>query len=260
MTLLLTILLTTLSVRQHPASPSVGDPITLEYQLAPGQRLTLRPSPDFEIVSSGDRSFVVRAFQTGKFIPEGMVSGPSEKRERVRGPLVTIRSVLAKDDQLKPAPLHPPVPLPRNRAADVALAAAAIAAMAAWACVALLSRRRGSGSVQASRLSPDEEFFETLQALRDAADNPQLLIAVADASRRYLSRVEERWGRELTTFELLGQAGGALPEHTLRSLRHILTAADLEKFSPWGSRVSGFRQFVEEARGILIPKKEEPAA
>ena len=203
---------------------------------------------------------MLRSFQAGTFTPEGTIYGPAGRTEKVRGPEVVIRSVLAKDDGLKPAPLHPPLPLPRDRTADVALAIAAMSAIALWAAVIYLARRRSVVLEGGKILAPDEEFLQALKALRTAEDSPLLLIAVADASRRYLARVDDRLGRELTTFELTREASRVFPGDRARVLRRILTEADIAKFSPWGSRLPGFRQFVDDASSILVPREEESAA
>ena len=85
----------------HPAEPTVGDPVTIEFT-AP---VTVQPSPDYEIVSHSPARVVVRTFQPH---PIAVHSSDGDI-------VIPIKSVLAPDDSLKPAPLQPPRALPASR-------------------------------------------------------------------------------------------------------------------------------------------------
>ena len=197
-----------------PSSPAIGDLITIDF----GRPTTVKPSPDYEIVSRAPARVVVRTFT-----PRPVVVHTSEGEV-----VIPIRSVLAPDDKLVPAPLRPPQELPRSWTPWIAIAIAAFCAALAWMLVFLRRTRR----VVVTRTVPADERFRN--AVLAAAKSPRPWAALADATREYLAATHPDLGAELTTEELLARTEIA------NALRPILRQGDLEKFSPWGAEPADF--------------------
>jgi len=212
----------------HPTEPTVGDPITIEFT-AP---MTVQPSPDYEIVSRSPTRGVVRTFE-----PRPIAVHTSD------GDIVIpIKSVLAPDDSLKPAPLQPPRPLPASRTPWIAIAIAALCAALTW--LAVLLRRATRAVVSAPVIPADVRFRD---AVRDATRTPRRWAALADATREYLAAAYGI-GVELTTAEVLARSGELEP-----SLQAILRQGDLEKFSPWGAQPADFDAAAASALNLIVP-------
>lgn len=218
----------------HPARPTVGDRIAIDFPRA----VTLDPSPRYEIVSKAGARVVLRTFE-----PEPLVlSGVTSDGVRFRNLVLPVRSVLAPRDTLQPAPLEPPHPLPAARLPRIAIAIAALAAAAAWLAVFLLSRRKAPATLVPA--DPAEVFRASVAA---AARAPQPWAALADATRAYLAR--RGYGAEMTTRELLRVLDDPLVET-------ILHHGDLEKFSPDGAPREGFPATARAA--LDLPDRYEP--
>ena len=78
----------------RPAQPTVGDLVTIEYS----EPVTVKPSPDYEIVSRTPTRVVVRTFEPR----------PITVHSTGADVVIGIKSVLAPNDALKPAPMQPP--------------------------------------------------------------------------------------------------------------------------------------------------------
>jgi hypothetical protein len=221
----------------HPARPTIGDPITIDFA-AP---TTVAPSPDYEVVSRSGNSVVIRTFVPHTIAVTGRsADGPVSV-------MIPIHSVLKPDDKLEPAPLIPPRSEPWPRLPFVAIAIAALAAIAAWTAVVLLAKRR----VPKPRVVvvPAEAFRTRVLALR--SDAPMRWAHLSDALRAYLAAVRADLGAELTTSELLSRVDeGAVAQ--------ILRQGDLEKFSPWGAAPLNFDDAIN--RALEIPSWVEPPA
>src|SRR5512140_2993993 len=96
----------------HPAQPTVGDPITVQF----ARPVALDRSLAYEIVSQRGNTAVVRTFEPKPFALSGTTGGVE-----FRNLVVPVRSVLAPKDSLQPAPLAPPHPLPMPRTPLVAI-------------------------------------------------------------------------------------------------------------------------------------------
>lgn len=237
-----------LEVKISPAQPTVGDPVTITFP-ANITRVNVSPGEAFEAVRGEGNRIVVRSFRPGPFEVEGTLLR-GETRSAFRMPLM-ISSVLRPDDSLEPAALKPPRPLDPNRAATIAIAAAAAVAALSWLAVVLLWRRRRA--LAPVRLpGAAEEFRIALGRAARVADGNAKAIALAEATRGYLARISGSYGRELTTLELLRVLA---PAEAAGVIRDLLTDADLAKFSPWGASRRDYREVVE--RLARIPQQLE---
>jgi hypothetical protein len=236
----------------HPARPTVGDPITIEYAMP----VVVDPSPDFEVVSRSGRRIVIRTFVPHTIAVTGRAAdGPVSV-------MIPIHSVLKPEDKLEPAPLKPPKSEPWPRSPFVAIGVAAIVAMAAWLAVVLLAKRRVPKPHMV--VAPADAFRARLLALqRDAA--PMRWAHLADAVRAYLAAIRAGLGAELTTSELLHRVAGEPPAGQPPSRRRydrvddvaqILRQGDLEKFSPWGAAPADFDDAL--SRALEIPAWVDP--
>src|SRR5947209_8790365 len=219
----------------QPAKPSVGDPVTITF----ASPTAVEASADYEVVSRNGNSVVIRSFVPHTITVNGRaVDGPVRM-------MIPIHSVLKPDDKLDPAPLKPPKPEPWPRMPFIAIGIAALAAIAAWAAVVMLARRR----IPKPRIVivPAEEFRRRLRTLRP--DSPQRWAALADIVRAYLAGVRPDLGAELTTSELLSRVDQP-------AIAQILRQGDLEKFSPWGAAAADFNDVAK--RALDIPAWAEP--
>lgn len=226
----------------HPAHPTVGDPITIEFQ----QPVVLDPSPQYEIVSNGGKRVVVRTFAAKPLALSGR-SGEIAFRNLI----VPIQSVLKPNDDLKPAPLEPPRVQPYPRVAYWAIGIAAFVAAMTWAAVILLAKRRRPREVIEPALPPLERYRATVLRLRGDVRAPQRWAALADATRVYFAATHQELGAELTTAELLRRFESA-------TLAEILHQGDLEKFSPWGPTPGDFGSLADRALRELAPEPIVP--
>lgn len=212
----------------QPAQPTVGDPIRIEFS----EPVTIDPPPHVEVLSRQGKRVVVRTFRPEPF--------------EIAGVKIPVRSVLAPDDRLEPAPLKPPVELPASRVPWIAIASAAAAAALFWIAAVALARRAARRSIVVPPLPAAEQFRRAVVALRDDPRLPQRWAALADATRRYLAVEHPDLGLELTTRELL-QRNSHPP------LAEILHLGDLEKFSPWGAPPRDFDSVADRALSLIPP-------
>ncbi len=219
-----------------PASPAIGDRVTINYS-AP---VTVQPSPDFEIVSRKPAQVVIRTFDTHPIT----VHASAANGEPAGDVVIGIRSVLAPNDALKPAPLQPPRALAASRTPWIAIAIAALIAAAVWMLAWRRSRRTTAAEIE-SRVPPDERFRLAVQA---AARHRLRWAALADATRTYLAAEYPGLGLELTTEELLRLHAMPPP------LQTILRQGDLEKFAPWGAQPGDFDEAAKSAIALIRPK------
>jgi hypothetical protein len=221
----------------EPAKPTIGDPVTITF----ASPTAVEPSPDYEIVLRRGNSVVIRTFIPHTITVNGRAAdGPVSV-------MIPIHSVLKPDDKLEPAPLKPPKEEPWPRMPFIAIGIAALAAIAAWAAVVMLAKRR----VPKPRIVivPSDEFSRRLRSLRP--DAPKRWATLADIVRAYLAAVRSDLGAELTTSELLSRIDYPL-------LTQILRQGDLEKFSPWGAAPADFDDLAK--RAFAIPSWAEPPA
>lgn len=218
----------------HPPQPVVGDPVTLQFS-AP---VVLDPSSAYEVVSRRGNVFVVRTFEPKPFVVSGHAGSELVRVE------VPVRSVLKPNDDLKPAPLKPPVPDPAPRRPLVAIGIASLLAVSGWLTVVLLARRRAP--VEEIVIVPGERYRAAVATLRSESQGPMRWARLADATRTYLAATDGRFGKDLTTAELLR----AVPDPG--ALREILRQGDLEKFSPWGPAPADFDVVAGRALQIIV--------
>jgi hypothetical protein len=238
-----------------PARPTVGDPITLTFPEASG-RVEIAPSEAYEIVRTEENRAVIRSFRPGPL--EVAARLPAGEREVAVPSLgIEIVSTLAEDDTLQPAPLRPPERLPANRDAWIALGAAGAAMILLWALVYLRRPREVAAVPARRRIAPSRELLRALEA---AATLPPVesRIAIGDATRNFLARVDEAWGRELTSRELRRALRQARVHEDLRGVVDtILLEADLEKFSTHGAPEIETRELVDSARQLATLDRGE---
>lgn len=219
-----------ISATFHPVKPTVGDPISIDFP----QAVTLDASRDFEVLVHTQKHYVIRTFEP-KPLPLSGVAGDV----RFRNLIVPVRSVLGPKDAQAPSPLKPPHPLPSPMLPLILIAAAALAAIAAWLVVWWHARLKRV--VPQVVLAPAEQFRVALDRARTS---PQRWAALADAVRAYLG--QRGYGAELTTSQLIP----LLPqEHEL--IADILRRGDYEKFSPWGALDGDFDALAARAPAIV---------
>ena len=239
------LLLVAFSVVFHPAHPTVGDPVTIEF---PGP-VTLDTSPGFEVVSAAGSRVTVRTFE-----PRAMSLSGHFGHERFEGLRIPVESVLKAKDKMTPADLKPPLEEPYGRLPLVLILIAAAVAAASWAAVLLLSRRRRQASEAARELPPDDRFRASVAQLRADPTVRMRWARLADALRRYLAATTAI-GSELTTAEVLRR-------HDRPVIATILHQGDLEKFAPWGAPERDFDSAAAEALSLIPepePVTEKPA-
>ena len=205
-----------------PAQPTVGDPITITFS----EPVTIQPSPAYDVISQQGSRVVVRTFVPKPFVIQGVT--------------IPVRSVLKKNDDLKPAPLTPPRASPYPRAPFLAIAIAALCAVATWLLAWLLSRRR----IRAVEppIPASERYRRAVLALRQNPRHAHRWAALADATRAYLAESRAGLSSDLTTTELVPR----LPEHD-HVVAEILRQGDMEKFSREGAPLRDFDEVVERA-------------
>lgn len=208
-----------ISATFHPAQPTVGDLITVNFEKAP---VVLQASPEYEIVSQHGAQVVIRTFKPQPFKLSGRAGDVL-----FRNMTVPMRSVLAQGDALAPAPLKPPRREPYETLPFVLIGITALVAAAAWYAVFRLAKRapKTSAAPMATQLAPDERFRRAVEALL-ARPQPMRWGALADAVRAYLAATGSV-SSDLTTTEVLAIAA---PEQR-EALAAILHAGDIEKFS-----------------------------
>ena len=217
----------TLTATFHPAAPTVGDPIAIDFP-AP---VVLDKSPGYEVVSQRGAHVVVRTFEAKPFVLSGRMGDVA-----FTNLVVPVRSVLKTQDSMTPAPLI--APRGESFPTSVMIAMAVLAALVIAAIALLLRRRKPKPAVVVPEIPPAERFRAAVLALRDEADTPERWAKLADALRDYLAATSDV-GRELTTSEVLARRHDAV---VARILRH----GDLEKFSPWGTE-GDFDKVADEA-------------
>jgi hypothetical protein len=235
------IFLLAVTITFRPPGPRVGDLITVEVPAQSGP-VKLDPSPHFEVVSRSKNGVVIRTFEPKPLVLSGTAA--DERFERITIP---IHSVLKKNDGMEPAPLRPPRKVGYPRGPFLAIGAAALAAIAAWAAVFLVARRQARAKMPLPVLSPVERFRAAVSA---ANESEVKWAALADATRAYLA--VHGYGAELTTRELLARA----PEEIRGILAEVLRRGDLEKFSPWGAPAGDFNAVALHA--LSLPEYLEP--
>jgi hypothetical protein len=239
-----------------PARPTVGDPITLTFPQATG-RVEIAQSEAYEIVRTEENRAVIRSFRTGPLEVAARFSD-GEKEVVVPSLGIEIVSTLEEGDTLQPAPVRPPEQLPANRGAWIALGVAGAAMIALWALVYMRRPRPVSVPVRA-RVPPSRELLRALEAAAALAP-VESRIAIGDATRNFLARVDRAWGRELTSRELRRALRRARVHEELRGVVDtILLEADLEKFSTHGAPEIETRELVESARKLAALDREEEA-
>jgi len=218
------LVLTLVTATLQPASPKVGDRITVTFP-AP---VVLDASRDYEVVSTSGNSVVVRTFEPRPFAMSGTTGGTHFRNLRV-----PVASVLKPGDDLQPAPLTPPKPPPASALPWYAIAAAALCALAVWLAVWLRTRKRAEAVVPP--LSPSDRLRAAVQAL---VANPAYELrwaALANETRAFLNATRPDLTGDLTTTELLPRLG-----ERERVIEEILRQGDLQKFSTRGAADQDF--------------------
>jgi hypothetical protein len=222
-------LLAAVTMTFQPGMPEVGDRITLQFP-AP---VVLDASRDYDVVERSGNRVVVQTFSPKPFAVSGRMGTTG-----FRNLMVPVKSVLKPNDDLKPAPLTPPQPVPYPRNPFIAIGIAAACAIGAWAGVWWLARRR-KPAVVIPPLPADERFRRAVTA---AKTQPERWAALADATRSFLAETRPQLRPDLTTTELLPR----LREEE-RIVTAILRQGDLEKFSVEGAEPEDFDTVAQRA-------------
>jgi hypothetical protein len=236
--------LTALTATFQPASPTVGDVVTIDFP----SRVTLNPSKDYEIVDTQGNRVRVRSFSPKPVMLSGIAG-----EQKFKNLALPMKSVLKKNDDMKPAPLVPPRPVPYPREPFIAIGIAAALAAIAWIAAWLLGRRKAE-VIEAPAIPADERFRRAVDSLRKGSTTKRWA-ALADATRIYLAATRPRLGAELTTSELL-----PLLRDDEQIVAQILRQGDLEKFSPWGAEARDFDAMAQDALRLIPPDEVEEAA
>ena len=224
----------------QPPAPKVGDLITIEF----AEAVTVDRAPDFEIVSRYGNRVVVRTFQPKPFVMSGTVGNV-----RFENLVVPVKSVLAPNDPMTPAPLAPPVEVPYPRAPFIAIAIAAVAAIATWALVWWRATHSTAPAVAQPQLSPEERFRNAVLVLRQNRAHPRRWAALADETRAFLAATRHL-GKELTTTELVPR----LSDRD-RVAEDILRLGDFEKFAPRGTPNAEFEEIAQRALALVVEER-----
>ena len=255
------LLLAAVSFEFGPARPTVGDPVSVRYAISSAQRVEIEPADDYELVREGRDSVVIRAFRPGTFVLRGSVvegEGASAKRQAFSGPKIEVVSTLAAGDDLRPAPLVPPVPLPPPQHLRTAMVSAAGVAAASWIALLLLSSRVKRKPIEAAPAAVTESFAAAIARLEQQPFSDVVVIQTAEALRTLLGSADPAIDRTLTTTELLRRAVADLPSAPVDRVRRILHAGDLAKFSRRGSGAER-SLFFEDAHAVASALEHVPA-
>jgi hypothetical protein len=232
----------------RPAQPTIGDPITIDFQ----RPVVLDRSAEYDILSTRGSRVIIRTFEPRPFPISGRVGNVA-----FRNLVVPMRTVLKPRDDLRPAPLKPPRSEAYPTLPFVAIGIAALLAAAMWTALILLARRANATKAVEPPLPADIRFRNTVIALRD---NPRAELRwerLADATREYLAAIDPNLGLELTTREVLSVGQAILPA----IISEILRQGDLEKFSPWGALPADFALLARRALELAPePVVEEQVA
>lgn len=242
-----------------PAKPTVGDPITIRMQGAPFE---VRPSAEFEVVSVSPGEVVLRTFRPGPLRIEYATHVPGEV-PTIATLEIPIASVLARDDKLEPAPLHPPKPLPRDDTAWIASGVAAGVALLLWLALALLLRRRAAPALPKppAFADPADAFRAALAGIGSLNDDEAKWVALSSATRTYLAATDPALGAELTSSELLSamRRSGRRDAETA-AVESILRGGDWTKFSPFGAPQVEIASLVDAAATLIPARVEQEVA
>ncbi|MGA7615543.1 MAG: hypothetical protein WBX15_10230 [Thermoanaerobaculia bacterium] len=257
--LLLLLAASPLPFRYGPAHPTVGDPISIEFP-AGTSGLQLERSSDYEVVRVAGRRAVVRTFKSGNLVVRGSLVMPDGSRRDFGAARVPVRSVLEPKDDLHPAPMSPPVSLPRRWKLWAAVGSAALLAIVAWLALGVIRRRETAPAEPP--LPPDDRLQRDVERARTLPPGEEQIGALADAARQYLAAVVPGSGLEMTTRETVDALRRAAVEmQTLVQVQRILASGDLAKFSPWGSHERDFESLAAAtlslAQRIPPPGEEE---
>lgn len=225
--IVLAFVLAAVTATVSPPEPKVGDLITIVFP-AP---VTIEKSSSFEVVEQVGNRVIVRTFEPKPFTVNGVV--------------VPVKSVLAPNDALAPAPLAPPLEVPYPRAPFIAIALAAFAAIVVWLAVWWRAKQAAKPAIVVPSLTAEERFRNAVLALRRSGEHPRRWAALADETRAFLAATRHL-GSELTTHELV-------PKLAARDavVEDILRHGDYEKFAPGGRPVADFEEVAEKALQIV---------
>jgi hypothetical protein len=224
-----------------PPAPTVGDLITVEFETD----VRLDESESYEIVSQEGSRAVIRTFY-----PKPLLLSGRAGYINFRGLPVVVRSVLEPQDDMAPAPLAPPVPVPYAREPFIAIAIAAGAALLAWLSVWWVTRPRETATMPL--LPPDERFRRAVLALIDEPGHRFRWATLADETRLFLAATHPELRSDLTTREVV-----RLLSDDNRVVEEILRQGDLEKFSLRGAAP---REFRDVAMRAVLMASPPPAA
>ena len=216
----------------QPAQPAVGDRITITFPSA----VVLDASKEYEIIEQRANRVVVRTFEPEPFALSGRMGSV-----RFRNLRVPVRSVLKEGDDMTPAPLAPPQPVPYPMTPFVAIGIAALLAVAAWMFAWM--RARKPVAIVTPQLAPADRFRAAVLTLRANPSYKLRWAALANETRAFLNATRPNLTGDLTTTELVPRL-----RDEERIVAEILRQGDLEKFSKHGAAQ---RDFDELAGRVL---------
>ena len=239
-----------------PATPTVGDLITLQFPLPADHVLTLDPSEEYELVEIDGTRAVIRSFRPGPLTVVARTAREGEE-PRAYSAQIEIASVLAPNDSLEPAPLAPAQPLPGERLPWLVIGGAGVAAAMAWIALLLAVRRRGEERPVAE-LPPDEAFERELARIRALHDPAAQWIALGEATRSFFARTRPELGRELTSREMVEVMHARRVDGTTATqVERVLRSADRTKFSTLGPPSLPVTSAIEEMAKLSRSRNAE---
>ncbi len=216
-----------------------------------------------------DLSATVQIEMTG---PDGVA-----RSQNIRLQLPLLRSVLPASDEVEIAPRPPRGPIdPVQPAFPWWLLALLVATLVGYLTYRYWTRRQPVPEIEPDpRARALEQLSgETIRLLAEREEHGRIVELVGLTLRIYIEQMERRFGRDLTTSELLGRlqpvggpfAVGGQPERTARwseasrELHAVLRLADRVKFARYAPSLEEAREALDAGRAWVqrYPHPEEP--
>jgi hypothetical protein len=255
-----------------PDTVTVGDPFAsvLRVLAPPGSRVEfggvaigdpVQPVDTVRVIAAAADSGATAVYRLVAWVAGTPISAVAPVRVihpdgtvgsyRVRLAVPVVASVLpAGTADVRPRPSRGVVPLPAA-APWLTWAAGVLLATVAAVAVLLLVRRRGRHNAhEPAAIDQRAEALRALDEIESETRPARVYIAGARVLRRYLAAVDDHWGEEWTTTELVARVRSPrIEERGLAALADLLASADRVKFAglqPAGRDAASFRARTRE--------------